>query len=577
MKNIKYSLLLLAALSLASCSDFLNREPDGIYTEKDVNTPENVDKLVIAAYADLGNDHYDAPLSLWCWGNVRSDDAYKGGRDESDQQETHFYETATDIRDNMSLPDALWFRLYKGISRCNTALRALNNVSEKEFELKNQRIGEMHFLRGHFYFMLKELFKHVPFVESEIPAEFNDDLRLYVGSISNVEYTNDELWQKIADDFKIAYDNLPESKEDIGRPDKYAAAAYLAKTYLYKAYRQDEQHNVIEVNEADLEQVLIYTQYVMSSPYGLESDYAHNFLPGEYENGREAIFSVQFSTGDGTMFGRLNFSDVLNASQGIGGSDFHKPSQNLVNAFKTENGLPMFDTFNNTNYGYNGGSNPLDDFHNAEGKVDPRLFHTVALPGYPYKYDYETYETDWNRNIGVYGIYSSLKENVSPESDSFVQMTPFVANSKNRIVIRYADVMLMRAEALTELGRDLSEALDLVNQIRRRAANSTAFIEYAEDKIEIAEYDGSYATQDKMREVVRWERRLELAMEGSRFFDLTRWGVAAETMNAYYGREQTTRPYLRGAHFDKNKEEFVPVPQQQISFSKNLYQQNYGY
>lgn len=567
-----------AALTLSSCSDFLNREPQGIYDEAVVSSADNVDGLVTAAYAALGNDHYDAPLSLWCWGNVRSDDAYKGGRDESDQQETHFYEIATDITPTMSLPDAMWFRLYKSVSRCNTALRALNNLSEEEFPMKEQRIGEVRFLRGHFYFMLKELFKQMPWVESEIPAEFNDDLTAYVSTISNVQYSSDSLWQKIADDFKAAYDRLPATKTDLGRPDKYAASAYLAKTYLYKAYRQDEQHNVTEVNKEDLQKALAYADTVLTmSTYGLESDYAYNFLPGEYENGREAIFSVQFSTGDGTMFGRLNFSDVLSASMGVGGSDFHKPSQNLVNAFKTENGLPMFDTYNDENYGYNGGSSPLTDYSQAEGTVDPRLFHTVALPGYPYKYDYETFETDWNRNIGVYGIYASLKENVSPDDESFVQMAPFVANSKNRIVLRYADVMLIKAEALTELNQDLTAALELVNSLRRRAAESTSMISYASSKIAISEYDASYASQDRMRQVVRWERRLELAMEGSRFFDLTRWGVADEVMNAYYNKEKNLRQYIQDAHFDKNKEEYIPIPQQQISFSKNLYQQNYGY
>lgn len=574
-KHIITTALIASLFTLSSCSDFLGVEPEGFYTDEEVSKPENIEQLVTAAYSSLGNDHYDTPLSLWCWGNVRSDDAYKGGRDIGDQQETHYYETASNIKTNFSLPDGLWFLCYEGISRCNIALNILENTEESEFSMRDKRIGEMHFIRGHFYFILKELFKQIPFVESNIPYEFSNNITLYVNSISNVEYTSDELWQKIADDFKIAYDMLPETQSEIGRPDRYAAAAYLAKTYLYKAYRQDEMNNVTEVSASDLEQVLTYTDYVMKSPYGLESDFGHLYLP-EYENSREAIFSVQFSNGGGTKFGRLNFSDVLNASQGIGGSDFHKPSQNLVNSFKTENGLPMFDNYNQSNYGFNNGSSPLDNYKNANGEVDPRLYHTVALPGYPYKYDYETYEKDWNRNQGVYGIYSSLKENVSPLSESFVKMSPFVANSKNRIVLRYADVILMRAEALIELNRDLSEALELINSIRCRAKQSTELIQYASNA-HIEKYDGSILSQESLRKAVRWERRLEFAMEGSRFFDLVRWGIADEVMNAYYTKEQTLRSYLQNAHFDKNKEEYIPIPQQQISYSQGIYKQNYGY
>ena len=154
--------------------------------------------------------------------------------------------------------------------------------------------------------------------------------------------SNDELWQKIADDFKAAYDNLPESQgTDVGRANKYSAAAYLAKTYLYKAYRQDEKHNVTEINAEDLKQVLTFSNEVMSSDYGLEDDFAYNFLPGSYENGKESLFAIQHSTDDGTLYGRLNFSDALNVPMKFSGScDFQKPSQNLVNAYKTVNGLP---------------------------------------------------------------------------------------------------------------------------------------------------------------------------------------------------------------------------------------------
>ncbi len=562
MKKKYLSLLAACSFLFAGCSDFLDMNPNGILDEESVSGVEQLDKLVISAYSMLGNDHYDIPFNLWPYGNVRSDDAYKGGRDESDIQDFHFYETSSNITANFGEPDGLWYNCYIAISRANNALRSLNNVSEQDFPNKIIRIGECRFIRGHFYFLLKVLFKSIPYIDETVAIED-------YGTISNIALSNDELWQKIADDFKAAYDNLPESQgTDVGRANKYSAAAYLAKTYLYKAYRQDEKHNVTEINAEDLKQVLTFSNEVMSSDYGLEDDFAYNFLPGSYENGKESLFAIQHSTDDGTLYGRLNFSDALNVPMKFSGScDFQKPSQNLVNAYKTVNGLPEFSDYNKADYNAN------------TDKVDPRLYHTVALPGVPYKYDKKNiFDESWTRNKAVYGLYSSLKENVALNDPSSVLIDPFRANTKNKIVIRYADVVLMRAEALIELDRE-KEALPLINEIRERAKKSTGLIDYAEN-VDIALYVDNVNcnwTKPYAREALRWERRLELAMESQRFFDLVRWGIADSVINTFYKEEAPKRTYYEDAHFEKNRAEYVPIPQQQINFSKQVYKQNYGY
>ena len=562
MKKKYLSLLAACSFLFAGCSDFLDMNPNGILDEESVSGVEQLDKLVISAYSMLGNDHYDIPFNLWPYGNVRSDDAYKGGRDESDIQDFHFYETSSNITANFGEPDGLWYNCYIAISRANNALRSLNNVSEQDFPNKKIRIGECRFIRGHFYFLLKVLFKSIPYIDETVAIED-------YGTISNIALSNDELWQKIADDFKAAYDNLPESQgTDVGRANKYSAAAYLAKTYLYKAYRQDEKHNVTEINAEDLKQVLTFSNEVMSSDYGLEDDFAYNFLPGSYENGKESLFAIQHSTDDGTLYGRLNFSDALNVPMKFSGScDFQKPSQNLVNAYKTVNGLPEFSDYNKADYNAN------------TDKVDPRLYHTVALPCVPYKYDKKNiFDESWTRNKAVYGLYSSLKENVALNDPSSVLIDPFRANTKNKIVIRYADVVLMRAEALIELDRE-KEALPLINEIRERAKKSTGLIDYAEN-VDIALYVDNVNcnwTKPYAREALRWERRLELAMESQRFFDLVRWGIADSVINTFYKEEAPKRTYYEDAHFEKNRAEYVPIPQQQINFSKQVYKQNYGY
>lgn len=565
MKNTIHIIAAILLLGLtASCSDYLDNTPSGVLSEDQIITPENVDGFVTAAYSALGNDHYDIPFSLWPYGNVRSDDAYKGGSGPNDIQVFHFMEVSENIRTDFGELDRFWFNTYSAISRVNKALNALNQINEDDFPLKKQRIAEMRFLRGHFYFMLKIMFKYVPHITEDIPVED-------YGSVSNRALSNNELWEAIAQDFEAAANNLPENQEQKGRVNNTAAYAYLAKTRLYQAYEQDENHNVITINQEKLQMVLEATQQVIGK-YSLEEDFGYNFLSGTYQNGPESVFAIQFSDNDGTLHGRLNFSDVLSTPQGIGCCDFHKPSQNLVNAYKTtDKGVPMFDNYNTVNVDYKN----LDDF-----KLDPRLYHTVAIPGLPFKYNEDyIYKENWNRSPGTYGYFASLKENVSPDCSCFVNIDPFYGNSKNRIEIRYADVLLFRAEALIELGRQ-DEALPLINQIRERAAQSTTLISDYEKNSVISPYiDGENInwTQENARQALRWERRLEFAMEGNRFFDLVRWGIAAETLNQYYSKEQERIKYYQNAHFDKNKEEYLPIPQAQINFSRGEYKQNTGY
>ncbi len=560
MKKIKYIAVLFAAMIMASSCNFLNDDPQGILSDDQVKGPEQVDGLVTAAYSSLGNDHYDKPFSLWPYGNVRSDDAYKGGNDENDISAFHFYEIAQNIKTDFGEADGLWYFCYEAISRTNTALAVLKTVSTNDVPLRDTRMGEMYFLRGHFYFILKTVFGHIPFVDEDLPIDDYD-------KVDN-KLSNDEQWAWIVSDFQKAYDLLPENQDKVGRANKIAAAAYLSKANLYRAYRQDDRNNVTEINHTDLEEVLKYTEIVLNSGYGLEYDFAYNFLPGAYQNGKESLFAVQYSIDDGTMFGRLNWSDVLSVPMGVGCCDFHKPSQNLVNAYKTDKtGLPMFDSFDNSNYDSNANT------------ADPRLYHTVAMPGFPYKYNTELiYEEGWNRNPTVYGNYASLKENVDPSCDCFVNVAPFYGNSKNRIIIRYADAILMRAEALIELGRH-NEALPLINQIRERAQRSTDMIDYA-PKLSVSLYQpGVNCTwsNDFARQALRWERRLEFAMEGSRFFDLVRWGITDQVINSFFKTESSRRPFLKNGNFTKNKNEYIPIPQQQINFVNGIYKQNYGW
>ena len=563
----------LLIINISSCDDFLNVTPKGSVFEEQLDSPENIEKLVITTYSALGNEHFQQPLSPWPYGNLRAGDAYKGGAGTGDMGDFHLFETFVYMRDNIGMLDRRWYQGYKAISRANTALMKLNAVSGSQMPVRDLRIAEVRFLRAHFYFDLKILFKHIPYVDETIPAEE------YI-NISNRELSDKEGWEYIIQEFKYAADNLTDAPAELGRINKWMAKAYQAKALLYAAYEQDEKNNVISIDEEKLKEVVSLTDEIIGSGrYNLVEDYADNFL-WETQNGRESIFAIQYSVNDGTMFGRLDYGAMLNypMNSEYGCCGFHSPSQNLVNAFKTDdNGLPMFDGFNATNI------NTPEDL--KSNNIDPRLLHSVAIPGMPYKYKPDfIFEESWTRQPETYGAFMSLKEVVLPDCPCFKKLLPFMSSSKNRDVIRYDDMLLWRAEALIELGRE-GEALPIINSIRRRAANSTTLlvdvhgkktanfvVEEYQPGINCPAWDKDFATK-----ALRWERRLEMALEGYRFFDLVRWGIAAETVNAYFSVEKTRRQYLNEAKFTKNRDEYFPVPKAQIDFSKKLYHQNYGW
>ena len=160
-----------------------------------------------------------------------------------------------------------------------------------------------------------------------------------------------------------------------------------------------------------------------------------------------------------------------------------------------------------------------------------------------------------------------------------------MGSSLNYDVIRLDEVMLWRAEALIQLGTGLDEALTLINQIRTRAAGSTGRLKFA-DGTPTGNFDvdpyvpGANCpawTKDFAFQALMWERRLEFSTEGKWFYDLVRWGKAAEWMNEYFTVEKTRRTYLKDAKFTKNRDEYFPIPQQQISYVKGIYKQNYGW
>lgn len=572
------------ALLTACSEDFLENTPQGSLSDGVMNSTEAIDLLVNAAYAGLSgitNEQGDPcmrPTSNWSYGEVRADNAYKGGGGEGDVWDVHAMETFQ-VQANNGNIDGKWFNLYSLISRCNAALRVLNKADEADVPVKASRIAEMKVLRAHFYFELVRLFNKVPYMDENLPTNEYVD-------VPNDEFTRDQHLARIAAELLDAAENLPERQPEIGRINRNIALAYAAKVKLYQAYEQDpETHAVVNINKQLLQEVVDLIDQVKG--YSLLPDFQGLDLIAN-ENGSESVFAIQYSMNDGSIDGgRINWSNLLNSPGGNSpyhGDGFFLPSQDLINAYQTdENGLPVFDYQSLPDFSV---VNFIDEEHqtlsNADHNVDPRLDFVVGRPTITFKTYPNTPCQSWVRDRGVYGHNCAKRFWVSPESPDMFQGWPWGASELNWQIIRYADLLLYKAEALIEIGGSgLEQARQLINQVRSRAMNSPYVKDFNNPDKDAANYKiGLYPaagwTQDYARKALRTEMRLEKALEGERYFDLVRWGIAKDVMTRYFQAEQDNRIYYRGATFDDG-EEYYPIPVAQYNFSLGRYTQNPGY
>lgn len=561
-----YVLCSFSLLSIISCSDdFYTKEPLGVTSETQLNTEKGAEQLLIAAYSILdgvgatasdgrGLQWYAAG-SNWLHGDLRSDDAYKGSI-ASDSPGMNDFELFTVLPTNDYL-DPKWYTLYDGISRSNDVLEAVGNAGDINESTALRISAEARFLRAHYHFDAKKNWNNIPFITE--------------GLLDKRITNKTDSWPDIEKDFQFAIDNLPETQEAIGRATRGAAQAYLAKVYLF------------EQKYAEAKPLL--DAVINKGIYGLNDCYGDNF-DAETKNSKESIFAEQQSVNDGSS-GSDNggYGEILNYPFfGPFCCGYFQPSQNLVNAFKTDdNGLPLLDSFNDTDMKNDDGV-PFDaPFTPYTGNLDPRLDYTVGRRGIPYN-GFGLFQGNWVRSPSYGGPYAPKKH--VPKASDFGPLTgnsgTSWTNANNYEFIRYSDVLLMRAEIAVE-ENDLDTALQFINQVRNRA--KTGCTVQFEDGTPAANYKiepyPSFPSQEYARKAVRFERRLELAMEGHRFYDLVRWNIASEVLNAYLKEEKTKRTYLGGAGFNKGKDEYLPIPEVQISNSykdgEPTLEQNPGY
>lgn len=545
---MKNKILLLAlATALAGCKkDFLDQPPQASLSAADLNNLAAVEALVTAAYAPLGgqiddgNNAFNSPGTNWSFGDVVSDDAYKGGGGVGDQNGMHLMEIFL-TNANIIDVERKWRACYEGIARTNRAIQAINGFAGMSDGQKKTRLGELHLLRGHYYFDLKKIYNRIPWVDETPRAVTEYDIP---NNLSDAE-----LWKNIENEFLLAQATLPAKQTDLGRVAKGAATAYLAKLYLYTK----DYPKAIAMADAVLATGL----------YRLNDNYHDNFDPAR-EHGPESLFAIERSIRDGTP---NNFRGSLDERLLNPGGPYYPvygfdmPSQDLVNAFKTTAaGLPQTDKSD---------VGPTD-------AVDPRLDHTVGRPGIQFL-DLGPYAATWARDAGTYGVFCFKKRMVSSRSTFYLNQFPWVS-ALNYDVIRLADVLLFKAEALVETGNP-EGARAIVNQLRRRAANDQVLNASGAPAAtyKVAEYTAPWTSQEVARQAVRTERRLEMALEGQRLFDLVRWGIADQVMNDHFAREKSKRTYLSTAHFVKGTHEYFPIPQSQLNLSKGQLKQNPGY
>ena len=580
MKNriITIFIILTGITVIVSCGkSFLEQKPLGALDENVLANQAGVEGLLIGAYSLLdgygAGGNWDASGSNWVYGGVVGGDAHKGSEagDQGDIVPMEQYKpTSTNGYFNNK-----WRTVYEGVARCNNTLKILAKANGISAADAKRITAEARFLRGHYHFEAKKMWNNVPYVDEQ-----NATLK---------PANTTDIWPNIEADFQAAYDNLPETQDKIGRANKWSAGAYLAKV---KMYRKD-----FAGAKTVLAAVIANGKNSLGVKYALNARFDASF-DADTKNSPEAVFSVQYSVNDGANGDNGGWGDVLNFpyTGGPGGCcGFYQPTQDLVNSFQTDavTGLPISVDNNYPTGGYNvirvvksdDGLNSVDPFTPETGSLDPRLDWTVGRRGIPYR-DWGPHPgQQWIRDQAYSGPYAPIKNTYKKSQEGVLTDKSFWTSgvtANNYTLIRFADVILWAAECEVEVGT-LAQAVIYVNMIRTRASNPAGFVKKA-DGTNAANYKvglyTAFADQASARKAVKFERKLELAMEGHRFFDLARWGDTQTALQAYVAYESTLRAFLKNVTV-KTTSNYFPIPQGQIDQSsiagKPTLTQNPGY
>jgi hypothetical protein len=580
--RIKFKFILsgcLIILMLFSCQEsFLETEPYGSLSETTLSNEAGINNLLIGAYSVLANGNYLIGIGV-----IRGTDEECIGTETGVSLWNSFLYGIDD-------GNSAWVHYYSGILRCNNVISMIPKVKNSTEEKLLQVEAEAKFLRGVYYLYLAMYFRNVPWIDETVN---------YNGR--NYFVPNDvDVYPKIEADFKFAADNLTATKTQVGRANKWAAKCFLVKTYMF-------QHKFTEA-KALLDDIIPNGVTSNGKKYELLKEYNLNFI-ARGRNGSEAVFVAQMDVSDLAKSGNGNPQDQYNGTYGGPATccyGWSQPTFDMVDAFQTDDvtGLPLFDTYMNHPLPNDNGLSSSQAFTPYTGTLDSRLDWCVGRRGIPYR-DWGVHPGKaWVRNQFNAGPFNCLKNIVEQARKSTDQGTGGASNNPYNL-IRFADVLLWAAECEVEVG-SLAKAEDYVNLIRARAADPVGWVKTYIDpakpmggftntpaaNYKVGLYSGQFTTNGKAyaRKAVQMERRLELAMEHHRFFDMIRFDGydfdVASWINAYMARDglkylNTNNNFRKGAEFKKNKHEYLPIPLTQIDLSykdgKSVLIQNPGW
>ena len=576
MKNFKLkigALLASTAMMVAvSCSDeFLDVPPVGQLSENQLRSLAGLDASLIAAYSQVnGRGNRLGSPSNWVWGSIRGGEANKG----TDPGDFTAINPIQRYENNAAGGEmgSKYNVCYEGIARANNVLRLLKNPGPDVTPADVTRLtAQARFLRAHFYFELYRDYNRTPYVDENVD---------YGSGLEEVKNDKDLLPFVVAD-LDFAVKNLPATQAQVGRVNSWAAKAYLAKVYMYqkdftkaKAMFDDVIANGVTSN---------------GKKYGLVP-YYDNMFRAANDNHEESVWAYQAAANTGSVLNAnpefdLNFPYNTGPAGPGNCCGFFQPSFTFVNAFRTKNGLPLLDK------SYNSAANEVKNdmgissgtaFTPDAGTLDPRLDHTVGRRGIPYL-DWQDHPGQaWIRNQPNAGPYSPKKYVYAKSEQGSYQdnssWTPGYTGI-NFMIIRFADVLLLAAEAEIEVG-SLEKAREYVNRVRTRAINSKLMRSGGTPaaNYDIKTYDTPWTDKATAQSAVRMERLLELGMEGHRFYDLQRWGTAQAELDFYLAYDAAKLPAALGGAKYTEKFKWVPIPQDQIDLvGADILKQNPGF